>query len=196
MSGPTPTGPDPVPPADDPLVGLTDDARLAEAVAARSAQRDLTMRASELATLAGTLRDLAERTAGVGVTTTSGRTFHGSAIGVAVDHLALATGSGQQVFVRLDAIGLVRPDPDSRAPVAQGDRSPGQDLLLLERCARWVHDRPSVALGVRGASDLLRGRLLAVSEDLVSVALDGSRTPAYVAGDAIEVVALEVGGRE
>lgn len=182
------------PPPDDPLVGLTDEARLAEAVTARSAQRDLTMRASELATLAGTLRDLAERTAGVGVTTTSGRTYRGSAIGVAADHVAVATPAGQHVFVRLDAVALVRPDPDSRAPVAQGDRAPVQDLLLLERCARWVVDRPTIALSVRGSTDLLRGRLLAVADDLVSVALDGSRHPVYVAGDAIEVVAIEVAG--
>lgn len=183
------------PPADDPLVELTDDARLAEAVSARSAQRDLTMRATELATLAGTLRDLAERTAGVGITTTAGRTYRGSAIGVAVDHLAVATPAGQHVFVRLDAIALVRPDPDSRAPVAQGDRAPVQDLLLLERCARWVGDRPTVALSVRGAADLLRGRLLAVADDLVSVALDGATQPVYVAGDAIEAVAIEVARR-
>lgn len=186
------TGPDAWPPADDPLVGLTDDARLAEAVAARSAQRDLTMRATELATLAGTLRDLAERAAGVGITTTSGHTYRGSAIGVAADHLALATPAGQHVFILLHAVALVRPDPDSRAPVAQGDRAPVQDLLLLERCARWVGERPTIALSVRGSAERLRGRLLAVSDDLLSVALDGSRHPVYVAGDAVEVVAIEV----
>lgn len=185
------TGADTWPPPDDPLVGLTDDARVAEAVAARSAQRHLTLRATELATLAGTLRDLAEHTAGVGISTTSGRTHRGSAIGVAADHVAVATAAGQHVFIRLDAIALVRPDPDSRAPVAQGDRQPLQDLLLLERCARWVDDRPSLALSVRGSTDLLRGRLLAVSEDLLSVALDGARRPVYVSGDAIEAVAVE-----
>lgn len=188
------SGADAWPPADDPLVGLTDQARVAEAVTARSVQRDLTMRAAELATLAGTLRDLAEHAAGVGVTTTSGRTYRGSAIGVAADHLAVATSAGQHVFVRLDAIAVVRPDPDSRAPVAQGDREPLQDLLLLERCARWVDERPMVALGVRGSADLLRGRLLAVADDLLSVALDGSRRLVYVAGEAIEAVAIEVAG--
>lgn len=188
------SGSDTWPPPDDPLVGLTDEARVAEAVAARSAQRDLTMRATELATLAGTLRDLAEHTAGVAVTTTSGRNYQGSAIGVAADHLALASSAGQHVFVRLDAIALVRPDPDSRAPVAQGDREPLQDLLLLERCARWVDDRPMVALAVRGSADLLRGRLLAVADDLISVALDGSRRPVYVTGEAIEAVAVDVAG--
>lgn len=180
-------------PGGDPLVGLTDDARLAEAITARSEQRELTTRATETATLAGTLRDLAERHAGIGVTTASGRTYQGSAVGVAVDHLVMATRSGQQVFVRLDAIGTVRPDPDSRAPLAQGERDPAQDLLLLERCARWAEDRPAVALAVVGGADLLRGRLLAVAEDLVSVTLDGSRTPVYVAAAAIEVVALGQG---
>lgn len=180
-------------PGDDPLVGLTDDARLAEAISERSEQRELTTRATELATLVGTLRDLAERHAGVGVTTTSGRTYRGSALALAVDHVVLATGSGQRVFVRLDTIGLVRPDPDRRAPLAQGEREPAQDLLLLERCARWVEDRPAIALTVDGTTDLLRGRLLAVGDDLVSIALDGSRTPVYVAANAIEAVALEDG---
>ena len=182
-------------PGNDPLVGLTDEARVAEAVAARSEQREFAIRAAETATLAGTLRDLAERRAGMGVTTASGRAFQGSALAVAVDHLVLATPSGQRVFIRLDAIGIVRPDPDSRAPLAQGERDAAQDLLLLERCARWVHDRPAVALAVTGTADLLRGRLLAVSDDLLSLSLDASRHPVYVAGDAIQVVALEHEGR-
>lgn len=178
-------------PTDDPLVGLTDDQRLADAIAERAGQRDLTARATEMATMAGTLRDLAERHAGIIVTTTSGRAYQGSALGVSADHLVLATGAGQRVFARLDAVSVVRPDPTARAPLAQGERDPAQDVLLLERCARWVADRPVVALAVTGAADLLRGRLLAVAEDLVTVALDGSRSPVYVAADRIEVVALE-----
>lgn len=178
-------------PADDALVGLTDETRVAEAVAERSRQRDLTLRASELATLAGTLRDLAERRAGVGVTTVSGRTYQGRATAVSTDHVVLQTPVGQQVFVRLTAIATVRPDRDSHAPLAQGDREPSQDLLLVERCARWVGDRPALALSVRGHDDLVRGRLLAVAEDLLSVALDGSRSPTYVAVDAVDAVAIE-----
>ena len=179
-------------PAEDPLVGLTDDARVAEAIAERSQQRDLTLRASELATLAGTLRDLAERGAGVGVTTVSGRHYQGSARAVATDHVVLATPAGQQVFVRLSAIATVRPDQAARAPLAQGDREAAQDLLLVERCATWVADRPSMALSVRGHADLVRGRLLAVAEDLLSMSLDGSRSPTYVAAGAVDVIALEL----
>ena len=178
-------------PGDDPLVGLTDDARVADAIAERADQRDLTARATELATLVGTLRDLAERGAGVGITTTSGRILRGSALAVAADHVVLATGAGQRMFVHLDRVAVVRPDPDERVPLAQGDRDHAQDLLLLERCARWVADRPTVAIGVVGG-DLLRGRLLAVADDLVSVSLDGSRFPAYVAGHALEVVTLDL----
>lgn len=178
-------------PAEDALVGLTDEARVAEAIADRAHQRDLTLRAAELATLAGTLRDLAEHGAGVGVTTVTGRTYRGSAVAVATDHLVLQTPVGQRVFVRLGAVALVRPDRDHRAPLAQGDREPAQDLLLVERCARWVEDRPALALAVRGHHDLLRGRLLAVAEDLLSVALDGTTSPTYVAADAVDVIALE-----
>lgn len=183
----------PWPPDEDPLVGLTDAARVSDAIAERADQRDLTARASELATLVGTLRDLAERGAGIGVTTTSGRTYRGSALAAAADHVVLATRVGQRVFVHLDRVAVVRPEPDGRVPLAQGDRDHAQDLLLLERCARWVPDRPTVAIAVVGG-DLLRGRLLAVADDLVSMALDGSRSPAYVAAHAIEVVALDVEG--
>ena len=129
------------------------------------------------------------------MTTTSGRTERGSLVGVAVDHLVLATRAGQQVLVRLDRVAVARPDPDGRVPVAQGEREHAQDLLLLERCARWAADRPAIAVAVTGGGDLLRGRLLAVGEDVLTMALDGSRLPTYVADRAIEVVALELSGR-
>lgn len=178
-------------PASDPLLDLTDRARLADAVASRVAQRDLTARATELATLAGTLHDLAEHRAGVVVTTTSGRTQHGSLVGVAVDHVVLVTRAGQQVFLRTDTIAIVRPDPTHRAALPQGERGPAQDLLLLERCARWLEAPPSLAIGPRGAVGLVHGRLLTVAEDLLSIALDGTRTPAHVAAAAIEVIVLD-----
>jgi hypothetical protein len=178
-------------PTVDPLVGLTDDERLAAAIQERSQLRDLTMRATELATLAGTLRDLAERRAGVSLLTVSGRTHRGSLIAVSVDHVVLATASGHQVLVRLDAIAVTRPDPDSRAPLAQGDRDPATDQLLAERASLWVEDRPMLAVSIRGVPDLLRGRLLAVAEDLLTLSLDGARTPAYVTINAVEAVALE-----
>jgi hypothetical protein len=180
-------------PTVDPLVGLTDDERLAAAIQERAQVRDLTQRATELATLAGTLRDLAERRAGVSLLTVSGRTHRGSLLAVSVDHVVLATASGQQVLVRVDAIAVTRPDPDSRAPLAQGDREPATDQLLAERASLWVEDRPVLAVSVRGVPDLLRGRLLAVAEDLLTLSLDGARTPTYVTIDAVEAVALEGG---
>lgn len=180
---------------EDPLVDLADDARVADAIAARAEQRDLTARATELATLAGTLHDLAERRAGIGVTTTSGRTVQGTAVGLAVDHLAVATGAGQLVFVRLDRVALVRPDPSLRAPAAQGERDPGHDLLLLERLAHWVDDRPEVAVGLTGVGDLVRGRLVAVAEDVLTLVAGPDRSPTYLAAEAIEVVAIDHGGR-
>lgn len=176
----------------DPFLGLTDDARVAEAVAARAGQRDLTARAMELATMAGTLRDLAEARAGVGITTTSGRTVQGAALGVATDHVVLATGAGQHVLVALAAVAVVRPDPADRAPIAQGERAPAQDLLLLERCAVLAEERPEVAVGVRGSAELLRGQLAAVADDVLTIT-GVDRTPAYVAAAAVEVVAIDRG---
>lgn len=174
----------------DPFVGLTDDAHVAEAVAARVGRRDLTARAIEFATLAGTLRDLAERRSVVGITTTSGRTVQGTALGVATDHVVLATRAGQHVLVALAAVALVRPDPADRAPIAQGERAPAQDLLLLERCAVLAEERPEVAVGVRGSAQLLRGQLVGVADDVLTIRGD-DRTPTYVAAAAVEVVATD-----
>lgn len=179
---------------EDPLVDLADDARVADAIAARAEQRDLTARAAELATLAGTLHDLAERGAGVGVTTTGGRTVQGTALGLAADHLAVATGAGQLVFVRLDRVAVVRPDPALRAPTAQGERDAAHDLLLLERLAHWVDERPEVAVGLAGVADLVRGRLVAVAEDVLTLVAGPDHAPTYLAADAIEVVAVDHGG--
>jgi hypothetical protein len=175
----------------DPLLDLTDRARLADAAASRVAQRDLTARATELATLAGTLHDLAEHRAGVVVTTTSGRTQHGSLAAVAVDHVGMITRAGQQVFLRTDAIAILRPDPSHRSALPQGERGPAQDMLLLERCERWLQAPPMLAIGPRGAAELVRGRLLSVAEDLLTIALEGTHTTAHVAAHAIEMVVLD-----
>ena len=180
-------------PGEDPLVDLADDARVADAIAARTEQRDITARAAELATLAGTLHDLAERRAGIGVTTTGGRTVQGTAVGLAADHLAVATGADQLVFVRLDQVAVLRPDPTLRAPTAQGERDPDHDLLLLERLAHWVDDRPEVAVGLTGVPDLVRGQLVAVAEDVLTLVAGPDRAATYLAADAVEVVAIDRG---
>jgi hypothetical protein len=176
-------------PAPDPLTGLTDDARLQQAIADRAADRSLRDRAAEAATFVGTLHDLAERGAGVGLTTVSGRQHRGVLLGLATDHVVLGLPAGGQVLVALASVATARPDPTLRATAARGERDAAHDLLLVERCAVWTEDRPAVAVAVVGAPDLLRGRLEAVGEDVVTVVPDGSRQPVYVAATAIEAVA-------
>lgn len=179
-------------PAEDPLVGVADHVRVRDAIAERTRQRDLTREAVESATLLGTMRDLAERQAGVTLTTATGRSHRGSLVAVSTDHVVVSTPSRHLVHVRLGTVVVVRPDPDSRAPLPQGDRRPPQDKYLLERCAEWVADRPALGVAITGVRELLRGRLVSVGDDVVALSLDGSRSPTYLAGDAIEAIALQL----
>jgi hypothetical protein len=176
-------------PAPDPLTGLTDDARLQQAIADRTAGRTLRARAAEAATFVGTLHDLAERGAGIGLTTSGGRQHRGVVLGLATDHVVLGLPAGGQVLITLAAVATVRPDPALVAAAARGERDAAHDLLLVERCALWAEDRPAVAVAIVGAPDLLRGRLEAVGEDVLTVLPEGSRHPVYIAAAAVEAVA-------
>jgi hypothetical protein len=174
-------------PADDGLVTLTDDERVRAAVAARTESRRRHLEAEEEATLVGTLRDLAERGAAV-VVATSTRTHRGRLTAVAPDHLALLTPAGSHLLVRLDAVATVRPEPDLHAPVARGERPAPHDRRLLEECALWAADRPAVAVALIGVDDPVRGALVAVGEDVVTIRPDGAAGPVYVAAAAIEAI--------
>ncbi len=178
-------------PADDPLVDLTDRARATDAVTARTTRRDLAQRTRELATLAGTLRDLAERRVGATLGGVSGRNHQGTVVALATDHVVLQAPSGRRVYVRLDAIATVRPDPCVDAPIAGGDRDAAEDVLLAERCARWVADRPQLAVALDGTTELVHGRLVGVGEDVLTLTADGSGNPVYVAVGAVHAVVRE-----
>lgn len=178
-------------PDHDPTVDLRDDEAVRAAVEDRTAGRALTRMSAESATLAGTLRDLAERQIGTTVLVTGGHSLQGSLVGVAADHVVLATQAHQFTHVRTDHIVSVRADPEVTIPVAQGDRAADDRLTLLQRLDRWEEDRPVVACLVRGRPDPLRGRLLAVGEDVISLDIADDRHPSYVAESALLAVMVD-----
>ena len=124
----------------------------------------------------------------VSLHTTSDRRYQGRIVGVARGHVALTTRQQQAVFVLLDCIAVVRPEPVLTAVRAAGDREPAQDLLLLERCADWVGERPWLVVAVVGPGDLLGGHLHAVGEDVVTLRPDGHGPATFVAASAIEAI--------
>lgn len=178
-------------PGGDPHVDLTDDASVQEAVRARRTRRDLSQVESDLATLTGTLRDLAERGVGVTLHTDDDRRLQGVLVAVARDHVVLAMPSRQRAHLPIDAVHLVRTEPGMRIGVARGDRTAAQDLLLQERITRWVPGTPRLAVFVTGRSDPLRGRLEAIGEDVVTLRGDSDNHPTWIAMDAVRCVVTD-----
>ena len=177
--------------ASDPTVDLRDEASVDHAVATRRSRRQLEQVESELATFVGTLRDLAERGVVVALHCDDDRRFQGVVIAVATDHVVMATPAGQRVHLLLEAIHAVRVEPDDAAGIPRSSRDAAQDLLLLERIARWLADPPDVALFITGRLEPVRGRLVAVGEDVVTIRGDHDDHPTWVAAGAVRCVAIE-----
>lgn len=174
----------------DPLVDLTDDELVARAIRERESTRRGTQRQTEVATFLGTLLDLSERRTSLTLHTASGRNHHGELVAVARDHVRLRLTDGTVLLTRHDAVTAVRPDPAGHTADAQGDREATTDGGLLEHLADLVHERPDVAVVVRGTGDLLRGRLTAVGEDVVTIRLAGDDHPTFLPAAAIDSVLL------
>lgn len=156
--------------ADGALVGLLDEARRADAVAARSRQRWLREQSRESATFAGTLIDLGEARRSVVVETTGGRRHVGRLREVGVDVCLLETVTGQLVAIVLDAVELVR-TPDQEWPSPSGDRRRSHERTFHAYLADLVADRQrgSVSMGARSVT----GRLWSLGADVVTVNVDG-----------------------
>ncbi len=180
-------------PERDPTVDLRDDEAVRTARSRRSHQRLQTRISAESATFTGTLRDLAERLAGVTLLLADDHDVQGTLLAVSRDHLVLATDARQHTYVRTPGIVAVRADPDVRVPVAQGHRPPGDGATLLERLGRWEAERPIVALLLAGRPAPLRGRLAAVGDDVVSLDLTDDHHPTYLPQHAIRAVMVDRG---
>jgi hypothetical protein len=164
------------------------EARSDEAAAARARQRWMRQAASESATFAGVLLDLAERQTAVLVTCTSSRRHHGVVTIVGRDFCALRIGhqgairpgsdGGHDVLIAYRGLTSVRPNAADEGPL--GDRAPGVDLTLAEVLVACAADRPRV-LVVAGIGEGIAGELRAVGHDVVTVRPDGEPRAAYVA---------------
>jgi hypothetical protein len=169
------------------LAALLDDAAVADAVRVRRAAREGRDRARETATWTGTLRDLAERGAGVRVRTAEVAVV-GVLDGLAEDHLVLRGPDGAIVVVARAATTGVHHLEDPVA--AAGDRRPPSGTTLSEVLDRWREDGAPLHLVTRGG-DTERGRLLSVGDDVVS--LTTTAGVLHVPIDAIVTVTLRPG---
>ncbi len=178
------------PPTDDPFVRLTDEGRLADAIRERNEERDLRQQQSEFATFAGTMRDLAEAARNVTIRSGSGRSYQGTLLAVAVDHLVISAGTDRRIHVAVDQITSVQLDPTSVSGVAGGEREAAQDRTLDEVLADAVEERPVVVLVTRGDGEAHRGQLVAVGEDVVTLRVEGAGAR-YLPAAALSEIVVE-----
>lgn len=177
---------------DDPFLDLEDEARHAAEVAARSERSQRLQRASEVATWAGTLADLAERRLPVVVEVAGGRSVHGNLVAAEPELLGLRTATGQLVILRASAVRLLRPQPGLPVAVATGDRDRVRGRRFVEVLQELTEDRVRVLLGLDGVPEPIAGTLRSLGEDVVSLEL-ASVPPGlvYLPLAAIQEVVLE-----
>jgi hypothetical protein len=160
-----------------------------EAARQRSRERWLRQQAEAGASIAGVLLDLAERRVPVSVHTRAGRRHHGLIAGVGADFCALAPVDGRLVLVALDAVGVVRTQPN--VDVTLGDRPVQLELHLSDVLGALAGDRARVLLVTIDGADAVAGELRSVGEDVCTLLVDGDRrATAYVRLDAVAEVAL------
>jgi len=167
------------------------EARVDDAARRRSRERWLQRQASEEASLAGVLCDLAERGTPVAVRTRAGRLHRGRVRAVGVDFLALAGTTAGDVVVALAAVSSVRTRP-GEAP-ATGDRPTGAGLRLADVVAGLAAERDRAMIVPLDGDEALVGEVRSVGGDVVVVRLDAeAAATAYVPLDAVGEIVLGV----
>ncbi|GGI05601.1 hypothetical protein [Egicoccus halophilus] len=175
----------------DAYVDLLDDATHLAAVEQRVARRERAARAAEAATWVGTLRDLAERRLSVVVGARGERTYAGTLHGLSIDHLHLELPATGRVHLRLTAVRTVRAEPTVAVPVAAGDRPVPADATLADVVDVLVEEVTDVVFAVRDLRDPVRGRVLALGEDVVTLRLEGPRpATVYLPLAAVDAVVI------
>jgi hypothetical protein len=177
---------------DEAYLALEDDARHAAAVAARSERQQRLQRASEVATWAGTLEDLAERRLPVVLRVAGSRTFRGSLVAAEADLVALRSDADQLVVVRADAVRSLRPQPGVPVAVATGDRQRVAGRRLVDVLQELTEERARVLLGLDGIEEQVAGRLRALGEDVVTLELESTpRALVYLPLQAVQDVVVD-----
>jgi hypothetical protein len=179
----------------DPLAALLDRARAERAAAGRRRQRSLTRQATESATLAGALLDLAERRRPVRVTLVGGRSHSGVLRAVGEDFVVLEARLGRRIVLATAAVVTVGDVGHAVLAAATGDRRPDA-VRFVDVLADLAEGEGPVLIGTTAAPPF-RAEIVAVGLDvlLVRPADAGRKALAYVAVAAvIDVVVGPVEG--
>jgi hypothetical protein len=179
----------------DDLTRLIAEVRTDDAVRARARERSLRQQATEEATLAGLLADLAEEQAEVTVRLRSGRVAQGRPVAVGTDFVVLRSGATGEVLLALPAISGVRRRPGERAPDTTGRRPPPKAASLAAYISSVAPERPRVAVTLSGEPGSLAGELRSGGLDVLTILLDGDPPAiAYLAVDSLESLSVSPPG--
>jgi hypothetical protein len=151
----------------DPLAELLDRARAERAAAGRRRQRSLARQATESATLAGALLDLAEQRRSVRVTLMGGRSHSGVLAAVGEDFIVLEGSRGSRVAVATRAVVAVGDVGQGFLVAATGDRQLDA-VRLVDVVAELADGAGPVLIGTTG-SPPFAGEVVAVGVDVVLV---------------------------
>jgi len=180
------------PPDRDRYLEFGDRARLVEEIAARSEERSRLLRASEIATWAGTLEDLAERRSTVVVRLSGGRNHRGALVALGRDHVAVRTPGGQLALLATSAIRSLRPEPGTAAAPATGDRERSAGRTLAEILDRCREENTRIVVGLEGVDEPLTGEVVALGEDVVTFRVDAQdHGVLYVPLDAVSAIVMD-----
>lgn len=163
---------------------LVADERVAEAVEARRRQHATRRRGEDDARLSGVLAGLVEHGGHVTVRTRAGGHWQGPVLAVGRDHCVVAAVDGEAVL-RLSGIVSVTPPVDAVSGSAQDTRRFDDGEGFVARLRPAADERAEVVLRLDGPDEVVRGHLLAVGEDLVTVRLEGDRGVRYLALAAV-----------
>jgi hypothetical protein len=162
------------------------DQRVNEAARRRSRERWLRQQATEDATMAGILTDLAERRAEV-VANTRTHQVAGRMLGVAKDFFVIEGRDGAGVLVATEHLARISPlSREAQLADPSGDRPPPLSLRLIDAFAMLASDRRPIRLGLI-AGEAVAGDLVAVGRDVVTLRANPRAVKVFVAFSAIEV---------
>ncbi len=145
------------------------------AVRGRARRGDRTSAAAELSTVAGVLVRAVGSGQEVALSITGAPPLRLTPTGVLADGLAGTTSDGGTELVSLRALASVEL---GSGPTRGPEPDPGPDTLA-EVLAELVDERPEVAIWTTAGAEPIIGRLAAVGDDVVVVAV-GARTHAVV----------------
>jgi hypothetical protein len=151
------------------LARFAAEARIGEAVRAKSRERWMRQRSTADTTVPGVCWSLAEAGQPLMLTTVAGRTHQGVVRSLGEDFVGLADGRGGETLVPFAMIATLSPGRATAAPTGRPSRA---GVRLADALGDLAGERPLVRAWCLGAKGSTAGELIGASEDVVLIAAE------------------------